>query len=371
MTEKEIKENIKQLTVQIETPYEKGTGVLISYKNRPYILTVHHCIYGKGAKEHQVDADDVKFIFYNKAELYAVDIISLGNLVLLEIDKKDLSMHNFITLNFSNVEYERDYFIRGFPSGLDKAHNFKAKCNDDAVDKKTFKIEMSNITNDTSGNDAIDYMKGVSGSGVFYAKKGKLYLVGLVNALANQSGTFNAVHCTNLKELKVIPTKSNSSKYYLLAFPFVVLGLFFLLGKSSKEVITPLVKPIIKTQKNTTFKEILLSANNQDIYDKVSRQLTQSGFILSSKESLTNGYKIEIYNKIRQKSSVVYDNTIVKTNCHLSFTIFDTVTKNKIQSDSIDGIASGFSKEESTEECLKNGAKELGIKIVRSLKHKY
>jgi len=364
VTEKEIKENIKQLTVQIETPNEKGTGVLISYKSRPYILTVHHCIYGKGANEHQVDADDVKFIFYNRAELYAVDIISLGSLVLLEIDKKDLSMHNFIRVNFSNVEYERDYFIRGFPSGLDKAHNFKAKCNDDAVDKKTFKIDMSNITNDTSGDDAIDYMKGVSGSGVFYATKGKLYLVGLVNALANQSGTFNAVHCTNLKELKVVATRVKTSKYYLFASPFVVLGLFFLWDKDSTEITTPSVKPIIKTQKISSSKEILLSANNQDIYDEVSRQLTQSGFILSSKEDLTNGYKIEISNKIRQKSSTVYDNTIVKTTCHLSFSIFDVVTKNKIQSDFIDGVASGFSKEESAEECLNESSKELGMKIV-------
>jgi len=199
MNEKRIREQIKQLTVQIITPKERGTGVLIQYKKRYYILTVHHVIYGKSQAEYDVDADEVKFIFHNQAEVYAINIESVGELTLLELDSKELPLSNFGAVEFKEVEYEQNYHIRGFPSGLNKPHNFSAKCND--IDRITFQIEMQNITNDTSGEDAIEYMRGVSGSGVFFSRDKKLYLVGLVNALANQSGTFNAVECINLKKI--------------------------------------------------------------------------------------------------------------------------------------------------------------------------
>ena len=188
MNQKEI---IKTLTTQIITPKERGTGVLIEYHNHPSILTVYHCIYGKNPKAHNIEADDIKIVFSNKAEYFVIDIEVIGDLVILMLDSKEFAMQHYPRVEFAEVEYEQNYHIRGFPSGLNKPHNFTAKCND--IDRETFKIEIDNLTNDTSGEDAIEYMRGVSGSGVFFAKDKKLYLVGLVNALANQSGTFNAV----------------------------------------------------------------------------------------------------------------------------------------------------------------------------------
>ena len=199
MNEKEIRDQIKNLTVEIETTKERGTGVLITYKNKPYILTVHHVIYGKAKRVEEIEPDEVEFIFHNQARLYAKGIKTIGNLVLLELNSKELP--RFDRVLFDEVLYNPNYYIRGFPTGLNKAHNFRAKCNDDAIDRERFKIELLDMTNDTSGEDAIEYMKGVSGSGVFFSKNKKLYLVGLVNALANQSGTFNAVECFNLRKL--------------------------------------------------------------------------------------------------------------------------------------------------------------------------
>ena len=250
MNEKEIKDNIKALTVQIITPKEQGTGVLIMYQNKPYILTVHHVIYGKVKKNENIEADDVKFIFYNQAELYAISIKDIGELVLLELNSKELA--NFETAMFWKVEYKQEYYIRGFPTGLNEPHNFNAKCNDDAVDRERFKIELLDMTNDTSGDDAIEYMRGVSGSGVFFSKNKKLYLIGLVNALANQSGTFNAVECLNLRKLikkRKAQKKSVVKKVFLLTLLLGVGGvaLFYYLHSLESEALAP---------KNETVKEI-------------------------------------------------------------------------------------------------------------------
>ncbi len=129
MREKIIKDHIKQLTVQVITPKERGTGVLITYHNHPAILTVYHCIYGKASTPHPIQADEVKFIFSNKAEYYAIAIEVVGELVILALDNNLFTMH-YPKVPFAKVEYGQDYHIRGFPSGLDKPHNFTAKCND-------------------------------------------------------------------------------------------------------------------------------------------------------------------------------------------------------------------------------------------------
>ena len=41
----------------------------------------------------------------------------------------------------------------------------------------------------------------MSGSGIFFTEYNKLYLVGLVNALANEGGAFNTIHCKKLIDL--------------------------------------------------------------------------------------------------------------------------------------------------------------------------
>lgn len=238
-----IKEKIKELTVQIITPKERGTGVLVVYKNNPCVLTVHHCIYGKGSVEQSIDADEVKFVLHNRAELYAIDIETIGELVLLKLNPKDLSMNHLTKVIFAHVEYTPTYYVRGFPSAFNEAHNFNATCNE--IERERFKIEIEGLTKDTSGEDALEYMRGVSGSGVFFAKDKKLYLVGLVNALANQSGTFNAVYCLNLRKLlKAKPKKKRRFKVMwlielLLVLVVGILAFFFYSNSSESEALTP------------------------------------------------------------------------------------------------------------------------------------
>lgn len=368
MNEKKIKDHIKRLTVQIKTPKERGTGVLIKYQKEYYILTVHHVIFGKSTTAETVETDEIKIVFDNKAEVYIKKIISKKGLVLLKIDSWDLPFQNSLSLLFDNVPYDKKLYIRGFPSKFNQAHNFEAKCNDDAVNRESFQIAMQDMTSDTSGDDAIEYMRGVSGSGVFYAKDDKLHLVGVVNALADQAGTFNAVVCTNLYGLGIVSAKSHSFKWYWLALPVGILGLSLLFWSGNKKTTTPITiveKP--KIEKPITSKKVILAIENQNIYDEISRELTQHDFTISPKEHLLDGYKIEVQERIKQKSTIVYDNTIIKTNCHLSFTITDLATENQIKSDYVDKVASGFSAEKSTKECVNDALKEIIEKLRKSL----
>jgi len=362
MNEKALKEQIKALTLQVITPQERGTGVLIQYKGYPALLTVYHTIYGKGTMPHTADTDDIKVIFFNKAEYHAKSIEVLGELVILPLDEESFALPPSPTLNFSEVKYEQEYTIRGFPSGLDKAHYFTAKCNDDTVDKSTFKIEIQNLTSDTSGEDSIEYMKGVSGSGVFFSKDKKLYLVGLVNALANQSGTFNAVHCLNLK--KLMP-KSQSKKKPLafkalwLGIPLLGVMAFFLLPKETKTVEpTPhtsspkiLKKTEIEEPITTTKKRAYLELEESSFKPLIESALAKK-FSLVLDKKLAD-YLIESTADIKQEESQVLGETLVKSRCQLNIKIINKENQTLISSKLYEARASGFNKERSKKSCFK------------------
>ncbi len=319
MREKIIKDHIKQLTVQVITPKERGTGVLLFYQGKPYILTAYHVIYGKGKKAAEIDGEEIEIRFYNQAQLQISHIKTIGNLILLALNPKELP--RFEKVELTHVSYEPHYYIRGFPSGLDKAHNFRAKCNDDALDRDRFKIELIDMVSDTSGEDAISYMQGVSGSGVFFGKNNKLYLVGIVNALANQSGTFNAVECVNLRKLLTQKSlsKKSSFNYLWLGLPLVLGTLVFLwypkgsesgaLAPKTEETTPP--KPPISSKR----KRAVLHINNNQFRSMIEQSLSKA-FILVEDEKKAN-YIIEATTHLQQHELLVQGVAFVKSDCQL------------------------------------------------------
>lgn len=224
MEEEQIKDIIKKLTVRVKattnidskTITEQGTGILLLQDNRAYVLTVHHCIYGKTEPFHEVLKDDIEFSFINEMcseTLIPIDIKSFKeNLVLLEIDIKKLSDIDINCIYLDRVYDGKKYYLRGFPES--EVHNFEATCNDRNVDDVTFKIDVDRLDNDSSGEKAITYIGGLSGSGVFFSENNQLYLVGLVNQLRDKFGKFNAVHCTKLVDLKSYNIKLSELKVY-------------------------------------------------------------------------------------------------------------------------------------------------------------
>lgn len=205
MTETAIKELIKKVTVKVEVcideHIEKGTGVLIRQNDKFYILTVHHCIYGKDEPYYDTKVQNISLRFEQDGYTNIItpnSIIDIKtNLVLLEINSFEIEKIELKCLD--KVYDEKKYYLRGFPNS--EVHNFEAKCNDAHLNDTSFKIEVTNLTSDTSGEDANTFIAGLSGSGVFFSENNQLYLVGLVNRLRDKFGRFNVLHCTKLVDL--------------------------------------------------------------------------------------------------------------------------------------------------------------------------
>ena len=202
-----ILETIRLLTVKVETNREKGTGVLIVQNGRAYVVTVYHCIYGKAKSPPNIQIDNITFKFDSKLTTEEIKPLSIESyrekIVLLEVEIARLrveGVENFILLD--RVYYDKSYHLRGYPKGLSHGHFFEAKCKDKSLDDIGFSIEVNSLTEDTSGDDIIESVAGLSGSGVFFSENGRLYLVGLVNSLATDGGLFNIVYAVKLIDLK-------------------------------------------------------------------------------------------------------------------------------------------------------------------------
>ena len=209
MTEEDIKNIIKKatvkITVTIDNTIERGTGVLINQQNKYYVVTVYHCIYGKkGNTPLNINCENIELEFHSTIysdKLTPINIEPISsNIVVMELDNSIEKSVKYECLE--RVYYEKTYYIRGFPSGLNSSpHFFTANCNDDDIDTVGFSIELNNLTDDTSGENAIENISGVSGSGIFFSEHDKLYLVGLVNALGTIGGVFNRVDCIKLLDI--------------------------------------------------------------------------------------------------------------------------------------------------------------------------
>lgn len=221
MTETEIKDLIKKVTVKIEVSIgdkiEKGTGVLLQQNEKTYVLTVHHCIYGKEKPFHNTQVDNITLtleqnICSNNVKLIAINTFK-ENIVLLEIENLALKDVKYLCLD--RVYDEKKYFIRGYPNALNgEPHNFTANCNDSDIETIGFCITLNSLTDDTSGESAKNYMSGLSGSGVFFSENNQLYLVGLVNSLGNENGVFNRINCLKLIDLHY--TDINITNFYTI-----------------------------------------------------------------------------------------------------------------------------------------------------------
>jgi len=206
MTLENIIESIKLLTVKVKTDKESGTGVLFLQDGKAYVLTVYHCIYGKGTEPHNVENENISLTFDSKifeAIINPLDFKGYNeNIVLLEVDINNLQI-DFIPalLLLDRAFLDKAYHLRGYPKGLFHDHPFEAKCKDKALDKMTFSIRVDGLTEDTSGNDIIESVAGLSGSGVFFSENNQLYLIGLLNSLPTDGGLFNIGYGTKLVDL--------------------------------------------------------------------------------------------------------------------------------------------------------------------------
>ncbi|MFT5661410.1 MAG: hypothetical protein ACI9TV_002056 [Sulfurimonas sp.] len=200
-------DKIKSLTVKIniniDNQQEVGTGIIVCMGKTHYILTVEHVVFGKD-NQHNTTENDIEVNSYLNTNIKVNSIEQYNKLILLAIDNVSFNIPNTIYLD--KALYEKNYHLRGFPRAVTNGNSFPfndIRCDDIDAQNQSIALTVNNINGDTSPDNTIDKIEGVSGSGVFFEEHGKLYLVGVVNSLVDAHGTFATVIALTLVNLLI------------------------------------------------------------------------------------------------------------------------------------------------------------------------
>lgn len=202
---KHVIDKVEMLTVKIilsiDDSIEVGTGVILQNNGGFYIITVHHTVFGKDAA-YETKIENLIIEDFNGDNITLLKIESLNNtLALLKIDSINFELPRLLVLD--KAYYDKKYYLRGYPEAIDGGDN-SHPFNDVSCDYKStssITLKINNMNDDSSGEDAIDNINGLSGSGVFFEQYNKLYIVGCVNELFNSTGVFNGAKANSLIDL--------------------------------------------------------------------------------------------------------------------------------------------------------------------------
>lgn len=189
-----------KITLNIDDSSEVGTGVILQSDNEFYVITVHHTIFGKNA-DYKTKIENLIVEDFTGTNISILNIESLNTLALLRIDNLNFELPKLVVLD--KAYYDKKYYLRGFPeaiSGGNNSHPFNdVTC--DQITTTSITLKINNMNDDSSADDTIDNINGLSGSGVFFEQYNKLYIVGCINELLNSSGVFNGAKANTLIDL--------------------------------------------------------------------------------------------------------------------------------------------------------------------------
>lgn len=189
-----------KITLNIDDSREVGTGVILQSNNEFYVITVHHTIFGKNA-DYKTKIENLIVEDFTGTNISILNIESLNTLALLKIDNLNFELPKLVVLD--KAHYDKKYYLRGFPEAINGGNN-SHPFNDVTCDQRTttsITLKINNMNDDSSADDAIDNINGLSGSGVFFEQYNKLYIVGCINELLNSSGVFNGAKANTLIDL--------------------------------------------------------------------------------------------------------------------------------------------------------------------------
>ena len=189
-----------KITLKIDNSSEVGTGVILQSNNEFYVITVHHTIFGKNA-DYKTKIENLIVEDFTGSNISILNIESLNTLALLKIDNLNFELPKLVVLD--KAHYDKKYYLRGFPEAINGGNN-SHPFNDVTCDQRTttsITLKINNMNDDSSADDAIDNINGLSGSGVFFEQYNKLYIVGCINELLNSSGVFNGAKANTLIDL--------------------------------------------------------------------------------------------------------------------------------------------------------------------------
>lgn len=178
---------VNQITCRVETPHNKGTGVILKVKGHDllYLLTAKHCLLSK-ENDNGVEIKDVKlyipilenetFLEINLDEnstiFYAPQNIDAA-IIKLAINI-DLSIPEINILDIKYLSHE--CLFRGYPQSYGSIKGI----NIHSVNYVDFNVVTTTVSLATFDSDPLYNCKGFSGSGLFSEVNGQLYLLGIL-----------------------------------------------------------------------------------------------------------------------------------------------------------------------------------------------
>ena len=201
----------KQLTVKIELfdnddkLRSTGSGIVCVHKNRQYVLTAYHCLNPKDAQGityARPDGWKIRLFTENDIEIEIVGVtgeIKDKDIAIIEVNHSNQDITEDKVQLFTNIVKQEHYCFRGFPKFLNyKAHTFKVSYNDD----NWWIFELQDISSERKA--AVNLLEGASGSGIFFCRREKYFIVGVALHLHDVEGSLNEVYVAPISEFKSI-----------------------------------------------------------------------------------------------------------------------------------------------------------------------
>ena len=178
-------DNVHTVSVKVNN----GSGILVHLTTGLYVLTAKHCL--------EEDKNSIKS--YNNEINFDIGQIYLHDsqdIAFIEIKKSPIEILNVATTK--NVHIDEEVKSYGFPSnGKDNGTPLSAKVSI-WHETKSVQTELTYIGSNTNDTDAKVNIEGWSGSGLFKIDSNRLYLIGILVALADKDHTYQMIDCISL-----------------------------------------------------------------------------------------------------------------------------------------------------------------------------
>lgn len=196
----------KQLSVKIKLLNDKGelqvigSGIICVHKGIYYVLTAYHCLNPKDSESPRPKDWIIKLETESDRQIKLLNVVG-------EIKEKDIAVllvecpNSQITENrvqlFEGAVTKEKYRFRGFPQYSQYSPcTVQVSYNDD----NWWILDNHDIS--AGRKTGFDILSGASGSGIFFSRRDKFFIVGTALHLRDEHGTMNEVYVAPISEYR-------------------------------------------------------------------------------------------------------------------------------------------------------------------------
>lgn len=181
---------------------KQGTGVVISNRNRYYVLTAMHCFGDLMPDICNIFIENQRGYTSEFENITIVSIISYSieedwALIEIEYDDKESSL-NTIKLGYGFIKQETAIFYGYQGISNNQFRPFTTTILVISNDKKKFQINLSTDTFNQAGENGQYIAQGLSGSGVYIIKNKSAYLIGILNSVKSEKAWNDDINCCSV-----------------------------------------------------------------------------------------------------------------------------------------------------------------------------